>query len=161
MQLIFGDVFKLLDAFSPTDAEASDWTSDVTYFSGLKIISNTWRGTGIQRKLWSAAAALFGEVLADKLFKKQMSQCVRTRWGSPSVVEARIDECAPFIANVFGKVFGQDPEKKKRRRVDDDDGYNLGKWRGIALRMSGSRVFLLVVKVSKVAKKELDHVLYW
>ena len=76
--------------------EASDWASEwpVNYYSGVAIIANLWRGTGMSPKIRDNAATLRSEIIAASYFTKLLGRPLRGRWGFIDSIESILHAAA-------------------------------------------------------------------
>lgn len=134
------------------------------FVSGIKIIANTWRLTSRQ-KLIEAASKLYGDIVADTLYSKQIPRALPGRWLSCHTVAKDIDRRKESIGAVFNLIFNGAPgQKQKQRRTstNGDDGEEdfqatLGRWRSIAVRLSTPRHFLAINEVACIGLGPLSH----
>jgi len=162
LHIIVELVFRLLDGFEWTDAEGNFETA---YFSGLKIIANTWRSSGSPPKIYKAGVIVTGSIeLANLLFLKIIGRCLRGRWGAGHEVEGTIGKSSEYIGEVFNIVF-PDPKAKGKKQWHDaePDDYRemLGRWRRISKSLANNAYFKAMVKISHIAKKPLMSCLHW
>jgi len=137
---------------------------DVKFFSGMKIIANTWRATGDPVKIHSAACAAFGDVVGNAHFLKLIGRCLRGRWCSGHAVAQTISQSRLFIGGVFQKAFPA-PKGKPRAAAGDDDmaSYSemLGRWRKISLVLTSDPHYLASVTICSIGLGPLMHLYNW
>ena len=77
--LIVESVYKLLDSWT--------WSAlfeplGVSYFSGVKICCNSWRSSGIPRRLTAQVRKDFGDAAVKKYVPRIPSRPMKGRWGT-------------------------------------------------------------------------------
>ena len=100
-QLIIKAMLQVLDTFEWT--ESTD--IPVSYFSGIATTANTWRSTGVPRKVQDLSAEIFDDATASNM-KKVPGRCLRGRWMASDSVEYLLDKFGMFLGVIFGKMFG-------------------------------------------------------
>ena len=149
LQLIIGSVLDILDKWKWSNVEPYG----CQYVSGLKMISNTWRSTGTPRKLRAASAKLYGEFVSATFFKRVVSRCIASRWGSVHEVEGVVNAAAAFIGGVFRHVFSASSTSGStvaaaaatiaEEHYDEEKDYQatLGRWRRLAVAVTSNSFF--------------------
>ena len=159
-------------ATSTTTATTTDHDLPLpcSYFSCLKIISNTWRSSGSPDKIFKSAAALYTEDIASDHFKQMITRALAGRWASGNQVEHFIDRRRLWLGSVFNHAFRSKAPPRKRTDPNhdpdlmlqaDDFAAILGRWRMIAVTVTNSTLFYALVKCSTTAAEPIIHALYW
>ena len=163
--LVVGDSLLCLDNFV-WGVETGDNDNDKSYYSRLGTIVNTWRSTGIKKKVLDCGSNRFGDVVALQLLSKTPGKCIRTRWGSTDQAEEKIMNGGMILATVFQELFGKDVERKskkpsggggeaKRLCADEDADFkeNQRKWRLLAAKYISDDKFQAMVYISFTVKQ--------
>ena len=104
--------------------EWSDHTLPAKYYSGVAIVANTWRSSGINSKLEPAAVNLgCGDVISKLVFGKIPGRPIGGRWGCIDSIESVICKGLAMLFLVFSAVLGPllaKTHKPKAHPVDDE-----------------------------------------
>ena len=134
------------------------------FFSGLKIVCNTWRGPGVKAKIVKYTADAFGELVSRDFFSRSISRCIKGRWASVQSVQKVIDDASPWLNDVFHHVLPQSASRASggpADEVEEDDRAKLGRWRGLTREMTANKLWLCTVTISRVTAEPMAHILYW
>ena len=152
---------------------ASGWASEwpVNYYSGVAIIANLWRGTGMSPKIRDNAATLWSGIIAASYFTKLLGRPLRGRWGSTDSIEGILRAASPYIRKVCSAVLGQtEPSSSDKAAssftclgADEDKEYQQtqGQYRETAGKLVAQPTYLAAVSISFIAKSPLMHFLFW